>query len=481
VTSKVEVKVSQPSFIKPKEPVIATGTPVISIKEPEPKKQSFEYENKVIEDILRPSGVAVKPTDNQLNDFVKRVKTLNKDVVSRIIIDKIRSFENASNDQNLFKQFTRALYVVEWILVKKVEGYKDIFSEQISLFYPIETTFASDKKVTQIVNSILIQLGDRKPIQQVSSSNVSVGTFSNNVNLIDDIMSNNTTNDDSAFSGLELRNKPNSNSSGNSNNSTTNKQNGFGFIKSKGTDTNVNAEQQTNNTNQGGFSFVKNKNKEEINVNNNKELFNIFTNDNNTNTKPQPQDSAKKQGFSFIKNGKNNNEEKDDLDNVFQSLNVVGGKTEEKITQNSSQTLSKTLQETLNNKLDLDKLYQENNTNIHTHMNNHNIMTSNMHFNNMNQVNNMIPNYHQQQQFSPQQYTPQQFFNNNFGIQNISYHQNYDLGVSLNTSSNIRTESYTPLDMKDYNQQPKQIHEEAKKDMKDHHFDFVNDLMKKKK
>jgi len=77
--------------------------------------------------------------------------------------------------------------------------------------------------------------------------------------------------------------------------------------------------------------------------------------------------------------------------------------------------------------------------------------------------------------------TPQQFFNNNFGVQNISYHQNYDLGISLNSPYSAKIENYTPIDMNDYNQQTKQqVQEQPKKNEKDH-FDFVNDLMKKKK
>jgi hypothetical protein len=77
---------------------------------------------------------------------------------------------------------------------------------------------------------------------------------------------------------------------------------------------------------------VKNKKVEESNVNN-KELSNIFISENKT-------QETKKGGFSFIKNGKNTTENKeDDLNNVFQNLNVVGSKSDSK--GNTSESLSK--------------------------------------------------------------------------------------------------------------------------------------------
>jgi len=188
------------------------------------------------------------------------------------------------------------------------------------------------------------------------------------------------------------------------------------------------------------------QNKEETN-DTSKELLNIFHEN-----KPQENNTSKKGGFSFIKNNGKNNvvDEKNDLNNVFQNLNMTG---EEKTTD-----VSKTLQDTLNKKIDLDKLYQENNTNNTNHVNQNAI--NSLHFN---------------------QVPPQQFFNNNFGVQNISYHQNYDLGINFNNAQNVKIENYTPLDMKDYNQQAKQQAQDLPKKNEKDHFDFVNDLMKKKK
>jgi len=83
-------------------------------------------------------------------------------------------------------------------------------------------------------------------------------------------------------------------------------------------------------------------------------------------------------------------------------------------------------------------------------------------------------------------YPPQQQYYNNIGMQpnqmnmhnSFNHNYDYDLGIG-NGSSNLKLgENYIPLDMKDYNQ-PKSS-EPPKVSAKDH-FDFVNDLMKKKK
>lgn len=57
---------------------------------------SIEYESKILEDILIPSGISIKPSDIQLADFLKRIKTLNKEIISKLILEKIKTNENSS-------------------------------------------------------------------------------------------------------------------------------------------------------------------------------------------------------------------------------------------------------------------------------------------------------------------------------------------------------------------------------------------------
>jgi hypothetical protein len=277
----------------------------------------------------------------------------------------------------------------------------------------------------------------------------------NNVNLLDDIMSGSTNSSkEETFSGLEIRNKPTNNN--NSNNTTNGKpsNNGFVFIKGKNNEDNV-----TNN--------VANSNKELLNIFGNNEIINGMKNVTAKN------ENGNKGGFVFIKSGKTstNNTQKDDLLNVFENLNIVSKGEEKSSKQNEN--VSKTLQETYNNKLDLDKLYSETNN----HNNNNQFMQyNNNNNNNNNNINNNGNHY-------PQQFPQNNNNNIHMGVpsQNkISYNQNFNLNVADFTNNLKIGENYIPLDIKDYNKQPEKTPTPEAKNEK-HHFDFVNDMFKKKK
>jgi 3-isopropylmalate dehydrogenase len=45
---------------------------------------------KLIDDILKPTGVTVKPSDTQIKDFLKRLKTLKKEIVDNLDIMIVR-------------------------------------------------------------------------------------------------------------------------------------------------------------------------------------------------------------------------------------------------------------------------------------------------------------------------------------------------------------------------------------------------------
>jgi hypothetical protein len=63
---------------------------------------SVEYETKLIDDILQPIGVSVKPSDNQIKEFLRRLKTLKKEIVLNILIDRLKNYENMG-DSSQFK------------------------------------------------------------------------------------------------------------------------------------------------------------------------------------------------------------------------------------------------------------------------------------------------------------------------------------------------------------------------------------------
>jgi hypothetical protein len=99
-----KVEVNKNSFVFNNNQATKEKTPVYLNKEPESKKIGFEYESKVIDDILKPTGVTIKPSENQLNDFLKRIKAFNKEIVFKILIQNVKIFANVNDDQNQLKQ-----------------------------------------------------------------------------------------------------------------------------------------------------------------------------------------------------------------------------------------------------------------------------------------------------------------------------------------------------------------------------------------
>jgi hypothetical protein len=72
---------------------------------------SVEYETKLIDDILKPIGVTVKPSENQIKDFLKRLKTLKKEIVLNILFDRLKSYESMG-DTTQFKVLQVQLRII---------------------------------------------------------------------------------------------------------------------------------------------------------------------------------------------------------------------------------------------------------------------------------------------------------------------------------------------------------------------------------
>ena len=57
---------------------------------------------KLIEDLLVPTGISMKPSDSQLKEFCKKIKTLDKNFICNKLLEKINNYSDIT-DQNQFK------------------------------------------------------------------------------------------------------------------------------------------------------------------------------------------------------------------------------------------------------------------------------------------------------------------------------------------------------------------------------------------
>ncbi|MCQ2818812.1 MAG: hypothetical protein MJ252_16220 [archaeon] len=60
-----------------------------------------EYEQRIIEDVLEVSGISVKPTQSELNEFLRRIKTLNLNVIYDLLNEKMRSLMQINETKSL--------------------------------------------------------------------------------------------------------------------------------------------------------------------------------------------------------------------------------------------------------------------------------------------------------------------------------------------------------------------------------------------
>lgn len=47
--------------------------------------------------MIQPSGISLKPNENQMKDFSKRAKNLDRELIFKIIFEKMSNYENASD------------------------------------------------------------------------------------------------------------------------------------------------------------------------------------------------------------------------------------------------------------------------------------------------------------------------------------------------------------------------------------------------
>ena len=62
-------------------------------------------EEKLVNDIIKPTGISYNPSENQLNEIAKRAKNLNLEVLYEVLLNKIYCFNDISNS-SLLKSFT---------------------------------------------------------------------------------------------------------------------------------------------------------------------------------------------------------------------------------------------------------------------------------------------------------------------------------------------------------------------------------------
>jgi len=82
-----------------------------------------ECEKRLIEDIVQPGGIRIKPNDNMLAEFMKETKGMETYIIGCLLLSKLEA--NYS-----FQIKAKALYTIEY-LIKKNDNYLSYFKAQV--------------------------------------------------------------------------------------------------------------------------------------------------------------------------------------------------------------------------------------------------------------------------------------------------------------------------------------------------------------
>lgn len=220
---------------------------------------SFYYslirEQKLLDDILQPTGISIRPSEHLLNEFYKRAKNLDRDKIFNGIVDKLMNYQSYITNQESVKILTKCLYLVDHLVQNKLEDIYEAFEERLDLFSNIKESYPTNKKINELCNSIITAFDETKIKSMNQQQKVIIPnniTNNNNVLLLDilpeqdnntnlfhqnDQPINNTNNIFEDIFDIKANNNPNLNEIQNNNKELNelkkNQTKGFHFIKPK--------------------------------------------------------------------------------------------------------------------------------------------------------------------------------------------------------------------------------------------------------
>ena len=328
-TSYTKPPTNKLSFIKQK-PSYQPQPPQQTQPVKQPNQSSFTLEEKLLDDILQPTGIQLKPAEHLLRDFTKRAKNFDKERIFYYLINRITPYKEYVNNSDKNKMLAKCLYVVEYLIEDKVDELYQAFEERQEMFEDIYKVYYNNKKIGEVVKHILKMFGNENVSnfnnnayyanidnrnneynnqlnqQQSQQSNVNlldIGDDDNantNVNSKPSEGNNNTidllngifggnTNNNNVTTNIGLNNVIEGNNSNNNIGSSQGK--GFSFIKSKSsnvkmnTNNNMNIQQQNEPPKKKGFDFIKAKSSSNQQQVHNNDFNSLFSN----NAQPQQQ------------------------------------------------------------------------------------------------------------------------------------------------------------------------------------------------
>ena len=123
------------------------------------KNTRFALEKKLIDDILQPTGIKVKPDEKLMVDFCRRAKNLDRTLIYSYIMEKVSPYKSYIGNNEKINTLIKCLYLISYIIDSKIQDLFEVFSENQQIFIDIKSTLGNNRKVSELTDQILQFLG----------------------------------------------------------------------------------------------------------------------------------------------------------------------------------------------------------------------------------------------------------------------------------------------------------------------------------
>ena len=119
------------------------------------KDTRFALEKKLIDDILQPTGIKVKPDEKLMIDFCRRAKNLDRTLIYSYLMEKISPYKTYIGYNDKTNILIKCLYLVMYIIDSKIQDLYEVFLDNQQIFTDIKNTFPNNRKISELTEQIL--------------------------------------------------------------------------------------------------------------------------------------------------------------------------------------------------------------------------------------------------------------------------------------------------------------------------------------
>ncbi|KOB63155.1 hypothetical protein PFHG_04913 [Plasmodium falciparum HB3] len=161
-----------------------------NILKPHESQQAGLYENKIIQDILLTTGINKVPSENVLNEFAIKCKTLDTKLIVSILTEKLK--KSVHDEEENYKYKYKVLSIIKHLLFFRTNEEKETLIETLEVLIQnlknqtLEELYKCKeiKQLKKIVIEIFVLMGlQKKTNTQENEKNININLYQNQASM----------------------------------------------------------------------------------------------------------------------------------------------------------------------------------------------------------------------------------------------------------------------------------------------------------